>query len=60
MEQIQFVTLLRANNSGGAYLRGICSGEKEVSEVAVVQEADKNNWDVDGVVTATKAEKSHV
>lgn len=54
-EQTQFVALPRANNNGGAGSSDRCGGGKEVSDTVVVEKGDKENWDLDKVMTATEA-----
>lgn len=50
--QCQFVSLLRASDGGLDGPRGVCSGMKEVSDVVVVEEAGKEDWDFFRVMTA--------
>lgn len=50
-EQSQFIASFRTSNGGGARSSCALSGEEEGSDVVAV-DADKDDWDYDGVMTA--------
>lgn len=54
VEQSQFVALLSANNSGGASSSVVYNGEEEECNVFVEKEADEEDWNLDGVITAAE------
>lgn len=55
---LRFVASRRASNGGGAGPSGVRSGEIEVFGVVVVQDTDKENWDLDGVIIAAEAKRN--
>lgn len=57
-EYSQFFVLLRAKNSGRAGSSGVCSGEEEVSDAVVAEEAGEEDRDLDEVTTAAEADRS--
>lgn len=57
MEQSQFITSLRANNSDSVGPSGVRSGEKMVSDVVVV-DADEKDLELNRVMTAAEASVS--
>lgn len=56
IEQVQMVASLRANNGAAPAPSTVSIGEEEISNVFVM-EADKDEWDLEGVMAAAKAGK---
>lgn len=54
----QFVASSRENNRSGADPSEVRRGEEEVSDAAVVEESDEEDWDLDEVMTAADANES--
>lgn len=57
-KQSHLVALLRDTYASGACLSGVRSGQKEVSDVVAVEEADERTWNLVGVMTAAEADCS--
>lgn len=55
-EQSQFAASRGANNSDKVGPSGACSGEEEISDTVVLEKPDKEDWDLDEVITATEAD----
>lgn len=53
-EQSRLVVLLTANNAGSAVSSDVHSGEEDVSDRGIAEEADEENWDLKGVKTAAE------
>lgn len=58
LEQNQFVAFHRANNNGGPSSKRLCSTKIEVSSAVVAEEADEEDRDPDGVMTAVEVDES--
>lgn len=57
VEWSQFVTLLRSNNSGNSNTYVVRSGEEALSNACIAEKVDKENWDLDVVISAVEADK---
>lgn len=55
-KQSSFVDSLRASHCSGDSPSGVRSGEEKVADAVVVEEADEDNWDFNGVKTADVAD----
>lgn len=57
-QQSPFVALLKASDRCSLGPSGVHSGEEKLSIAVVVEEADEDDWDVDGVVIRARAKGS--
>lgn len=55
-DQSQFVESLKANNSNDTGPKDVRSGKEGIFDAVVVEEAYVEYWDLDGAMTATKAD----